>query len=54
MNEDRETVQVWLTDAEFLALAKIAHEKNITFNQLATEILEDHLRQQEAKKDAAD
>lgn len=34
-----ETVELNLRDSEFLALARMAHEKDITFNQLVNEIL---------------
>lgn len=33
------SVPVNLTDEEFLVLSKIAHEKNITFNQLVNDVL---------------
>lgn len=32
-------IQVDLSDEDFMELAKIAHEKNITFNQLVNNIL---------------
>ena len=34
-----ETVDLQLTDEEFCVLAKLAHEKDITFNKLIEEIL---------------
>lgn len=43
--DEKVTVPVDLTDEQFLALAKIAHEKDITFNELA----EDIIRQEMAK-----
>jgi len=41
----KQDVPVDLTDEQFLALAKIAHEKDITINELA----EDIIRQEVAK-----
>ena len=37
--ETTETVELNLSDSEFLALARMAHEKNITVNQFVNEIL---------------
>lgn len=34
-----ETIELNLTDEEFLVLAKLAHERDITFNQLVNDIL---------------
>ena len=34
-----ELTEISLTDSEFLMLAKIAHEQDITFNQLINKIL---------------
>jgi hypothetical protein len=45
-------VEVDLDDATFLALAKMAHEQDVTFNQLANKILieeMDRLDQEEKK-----
>lgn len=38
-----EEVTIDLSDKEFLVLAKMAHEKNITFNQLCVNIIEEHI-----------
>jgi hypothetical protein len=38
-----ETIEVDLTDEEFLHLAKCAHEQDITLNQLVNSILLQHL-----------
>jgi hypothetical protein len=38
-SEWTETVELNLSDSEFLTLARMAHEKDITFNQLVNEIL---------------
>jgi len=44
-----ETVEVDISDEEFLALAKIAHERDITFNQLVNEIILKKTQEQEKK-----
>jgi predicted DNA-binding ribbon-helix-helix protein len=40
-----ENVEVELTDEEFLHIAKLAHEQDITFNQMVAKILEQHLEE---------
>lgn len=40
-----ETVEVDLTDEEFLYLARCAHERDITLNQLVNDILLQHLKE---------
>lgn len=42
MNENLIEIEIELTDDEFLALAKLAHEKNITFNELVIETLTEY------------
>ncbi len=42
---EMETVEVDLTDEEFLYIAKLAHEQDITFNQMVAKILEEHLEE---------
>jgi hypothetical protein len=42
---EMETVEVDLTDEEFLHIAKLAHEQDITFNQMVAKILEEHLEE---------
>ena len=42
---ETETIQVDLTDEEFLHIAKQAHELDITFNQMVIKILEQHLEE---------
>ena len=39
--ETKETVSLDLSDADFLAIAKMAHEKDITFNEMINEILKE-------------
>ena len=40
-----ETIDLQLTDEEFCVLAKLAHEKDITFNKLIEEILMEHIKE---------
>ncbi len=42
---EMETVEVDLTDEEFLHIAKLAHEQDITFNQMVAKILEKHIEE---------
>ena len=42
--KDMKTVEVNLTDEEFLMIAKRAHEKDITFNQQCNFILEECIK----------
>jgi predicted DNA-binding ribbon-helix-helix protein len=48
---ETETIQVDLTDEEFLHIAKLAHEQDITFNQMVAKILEQHILEQEQQND---
>lgn len=45
--DDKETVEVDLSDSELFSLMKLAHEKDITLNQLVQEILEEHISKRE-------
>jgi len=38
-NMEKVNVEIEMSDEDFLILAKMAHEKDITFNQLVEEIL---------------
>jgi len=40
---EMETVEVDLTDEEFLQIARRAHELDITFNQMVAKILEEYM-----------
>lgn len=44
-----EEVEIELTDEEFLKLAKIAHSRDITFNQLCNDLLREYMDRVEAK-----
>ena len=37
-------IEVDLTDEEFLHVAKMAHENDITFNEMVVRILEEHIK----------
>jgi predicted DNA-binding ribbon-helix-helix protein len=40
LNDGKVEIPIDLSDEEFLKLAKMAHERDITFNQLVEEILQ--------------
>ena len=40
---EEETIQIDITDHQFLVLAKAAYEKNITFNQHVNQILKEYI-----------
>lgn len=40
MTDNRENVEIDITDEEFLSIAKMAHERDITFNQMVEIILQ--------------
>lgn len=40
------TVEIELTDEEFLKIAKMAHKKDITFNSMCNLILEEQLKKE--------
>lgn len=48
MNDNRKEIELELTDAEFLALARMAHEADITFNQMCEQILQDYINKVES------
>jgi len=50
-DDGMENVEVEFEDEDFIALAKMAHEKDITFNMLITEMLTSYIDEQEAKKE---
>ena len=45
MEMETETIQVDLTDEEFLHIARLAHDQDITFNQMVIKILEEHIEE---------
>jgi hypothetical protein len=48
--DTRKIVSVDLSDDTFIFLAKMAHKKDITFNQLCNDILRDQLNKLEKAK----
>ena len=46
MPQNYETIEVELTDEEFLCLAKRAHELDVTFNKMVEKILWDEINKQ--------
>ena len=48
---ETETIQVELSDEEFLHIARRAHEQDITFNQMVIQILEQYILEQEKQSD---
>ena len=46
MQENYETIEVELTDEEFLCIAKLAHNLDITFNKMVESILWDEINKQ--------
>lgn len=49
MNEQdtRDTIQLEISDEDFLTIAKMAHEQDITFNQMVEHILWEQIKRQE-------
>jgi hypothetical protein len=46
-NDKRETIEVDLSDEDFLHIAKLAHERDITFNQMVEAILWEAIEKRE-------
>jgi hypothetical protein len=46
MEQKYETIEVELTDEEFLQIAKLAHNLDITFNKMVETILWDEINKQ--------
>jgi len=46
MEQKYETIEVELTDEEFLCIAKLAHDLDITFNKMVEKILWDEINKQ--------
>jgi hypothetical protein len=44
INDGRSEIEIDLTDDEFLRLAKMAHERDITFNQMVEYILSEEIK----------
>jgi len=46
MEQKYETIEVELTDEEFLCIAKLAHDLDVTFNKMVERILWDEINKQ--------
>ena len=50
--DNRETIEVDLSDEEFLRVAKLAHERDITFNQMVEIILQAEIDRRKGEENA--
>jgi hypothetical protein len=50
-NEEMEEVEIDISDETFLNIAKLAHEKDITFNQMCRDIIKEAIEKEENSKD---
>lgn len=50
--DERVSIPVELSDEEFLQIAKMAHERDITFNKMVEFILQQEIDRIEAEKNA--
>ena len=50
--DNRETIEVDLSDDEFLKVAKLAHERDITFNQMVEIILQAEMDRRKGEENA--
>ena len=48
--DNREEIEIELTDEEFLRVAKMAHDRDITFNKMVEIILDEFIKEQERGK----
>ena len=48
--DNRATVEVDLTDEEFMHIARLAHERDITFNQMVEYILQQEIDRRKAEE----
>ena len=46
--DTREQIEIELTDQEFLHVAKLAHERDITFNDMVAVILQEAIDREKA------
>jgi hypothetical protein len=49
-DEDTNEIEIELDDFEFLSIAKMAHERDCTFNEMINEIIEDYIFEVECDK----
>lgn len=51
-NEEKmENVEVEFDDSTFMRIALMAHEEDITFNQMCNKILKEHIESEEKKEE---
>jgi hypothetical protein len=50
--DNRATIEVDLTDDEFMQIARLAHERDITFNQMVEHILQQEIDRRKAEDNA--
>lgn len=48
--DNRKEIEIELTDEEFLKIAMLAHEKDITFNKMVEIMLDEFIKEQEHGK----
>jgi len=51
-NIECETIQVDIEDDAFLTIAKMAHDENVTFNEMVTKILRKQIEKKEKENDS--
>lgn len=44
MDDNREEIEIELTDEEFLKIAKMAHDRDITFNKMVEIVLDEFIK----------
>jgi len=45
--DNRKDIEIELTDDEFLQIAKMAHDRDITFNKMVEIMLDEFIKEQE-------
>lgn len=51
-NDNRSSIEVDLSDEEFMHIARLAHERDITFNQMVEYILQQEIDRRKAEDNA--
>jgi hypothetical protein len=51
MSENMSTIEIDLTDEEFCKVAKLAHERDITFNKMVAIIIQEEIDRRNALHD---
>jgi hypothetical protein len=52
MSDNREDIEVELSDNEFCRIAKMAHERDITFNRMVEIILQEQIERLRTEPDS--